>query len=88
MQEIDQTMGDLATEGYAVTSTANAMFFINDPSHYLLGKQIRKLADSLWFKHVEAPTPEIPHPNADMVRLFIDAFTKRIAPARDFPDFQ
>lgn len=88
LQEIEKTMLDLAAEGYADPCPVNAVFFTNDPSHYLLREQIGKPEDSLWFKYYEADIPRIPHPASDMVKRFSDAFTARIAPPEDFPDFQ
>lgn len=86
--EIEQTMQDLAAEGYATPSPVNAIFFTNDPSHYLLKEQIGKPSDNLWFKHFLADTPRKTHPSTDMVKRVLDAFTARIAPPADFPDFQ
>ncbi|MGH9962605.1 MAG: hypothetical protein ACREBC_36745, partial [Pyrinomonadaceae bacterium] len=71
LQEIDQTMSDLAAEGYADPCPVNAVFFTNDPSHYLVREQIGKLGDNLWFKHYEADVPRIPHPAADMAIRFL-----------------
>ena len=88
LQEIDRTMQDLAAEGYADPCPVNAVFFTNDPSHYLLREQIGKQWDRLWFKHYEAVSPRLPHPASDMVNRFLDAFTARIAPPEEFPDFQ
>ena len=87
LQELEQTMMDLATEGYAAPCPVNAVFFTNDPSHYLLREQIGKPGDRLWFKHYEADTPRIPHPTSDIAMRFLDAFTARIAPPEEFPDF-
>jgi hypothetical protein len=86
--ELDHTMGDLAAEGYADPCPANAVFFTNDPSHYVLADRIKNPRDSLWFKHYESNTPRVRHPAPNMVRRFLDAFTARIAPPSDFPDFQ
>ena len=88
LQELEQTMLDLATEGYADPCPVNAVFFTNDPSHYLLREQIGKPGDNLWFKHYEADAPRIPHPATDMVKRFLDAFTARIAPPEEFPEFR
>jgi hypothetical protein len=88
LQELAQTMWDLAAEGYADPCPVNAVFFTNDPSHYVLQKQLGKPGDNLWFKHYEADSPRIPHPASDMVKRFLDAFTARIAPPDEFPDFQ
>lgn len=87
LQELEQTMMDLAAEGYAEPCPVNAVFFTNDPSHHLLWEQIGKSGDSLWFKHYEAYAPRIPHPTTDIVKRFLDAFTARVAPPEKFPDF-
>ena len=86
--ELDQTMADLAAEGYADPCPVNSVFFTNDPSHYLVQEQIGKPRDSLWFKHYEADSPRIPHPVTNIVQRFLDAFTARIAPPDQFPPFQ
>lgn len=88
LQEIDQTMIDLTVEGYSHPCPVNAVFFTNDPSHYLLLEQIGKPRDSLWFKHYEADIPRLSHPADNMVTRFQDAFTARIAWPEEFPDFQ
>jgi hypothetical protein len=88
LEELWRTMGDLAAEGYANPCPANAVFFTNDPSHYILLEPIGKPSDSLWFKHFEADAPRVPHPAPDMASRFLKAFTARIAPPEDFPDWQ
>jgi hypothetical protein len=86
--ELEQLMADLTAEGYATPSPANAIFFTNDPSHYILRDLIRDDHDFLWIKHYLADEPRVPHPPSDMVKRFVDAFTARISPPEDFPDFQ
>lgn len=54
----------------------------------MLREQIGNSGDSLWFKHYEADAPRIPHLATNMVKRFLDAFTARIAPPEEFPDFQ
>lgn len=88
MQEIDQTMEDLWVEGYADPCPANAVFFMNDPSHYLQKEQIGLARDSLWFKHFVADTARIEHPAQDMKERFASAFRARVAPPSEFPTFQ
>jgi len=88
LQELDQTMSDIAAEGYADPSPFNAFFFMNDPSHYLLREQIGKPGDNLWFQHYMANDPRVPHPASDMVKRFSDAFAARATPPGEFPDFQ
>jgi hypothetical protein len=86
LQEIDQTMSDLSTEGYADPCPANAVFFMNDPSHYLLREKIGQRGDRLWFKHYGANTPRVAHPSSDMVKRFSDAIALRVSPPEKFPD--
>jgi hypothetical protein len=88
MIEIDQTMHDLAVEGYADPCPVNAVYFTNDPSHYIPTGRLGSAGDRLWFKHFTAESPRIPHPETDLATRFLDAFTARIAPPRDFPAFQ
>lgn len=87
LQELEQTMWDLAAEGYTNPCPVNAVFFTNDPSHYLLLEHIGGPNGKLWFKEYEADLPRIPHPAPDMVKRFLDAFTARITPPENFPDF-
>lgn len=84
LQEIEQTMWDLANEGYSDPCPLNCVFFTNDPSHYIPNQQIGKPGDSLWFKQYLADAPRVPHPSTDMVKRFLGAFTARIAPPKDF----
>lgn len=88
LKEIEQTMQDIAAEGYANPCPVNTVFFTNDPSHYLLRDQLGKPGNRLWFKHYEADAPRIPHPASDLVKRFLDAFTTRIAPPKEFPEFK
>jgi hypothetical protein len=85
--ELEQTMADLAAEGYAAPCPVNAVIFTNDPSHYVVRERIGKPGDNLWFKQYLADAPVVSHPPADMIQRFLDAFTARIAPPKDFPDF-
>jgi hypothetical protein len=84
--ELDQLMSDLSAEGYADPCPVNAVFFTNDPSHYLLTEQIGQERDNLWFKHYEAKIPAMAHPSTDMPKRFLEAFTARIAPPESFPE--
>ena len=88
LAEIDQTMNDLAAEGYADPCPVNAVFFINDPSHYLLTERVDNDAGNLWFQHYLAATPSIAHPAPNMVERFFNAFRARISPPAEFPGFQ
>jgi hypothetical protein len=87
LSEIDKTMLDLQAEGYADPCPANIVFFHNDPSHYLINRQIGNDADRLWMKHYAAELPPVPHPPTDMCRRFMQAHRQRVAPPADFPDF-
>lgn len=85
--EIDQTMEDLAAEGYAAPSAANVVFFSNDPSHYLRDERIGNQEDRLWIKPFAAAQPAVPHPEHDVLQRFMKAWRQRAAPPGDFPNF-
>lgn len=84
--ELDETMMDLAQEGYANPCPANIVFFMNDPSHYMGAGAIGREADQLWIKPYEADQPRIPHPNSEMRERFIRALWLRAAPPTDLLD--
>lgn len=86
MGELDGTMIDLEVEGYASPSPANAVFFKNDPSHFLATEKIGGDWDRLWMKHYEASAPRVAHPSADIVERFGKAYAQRVAPPLDFPE--
>jgi hypothetical protein len=88
MQEIDQTMADLAAEGYTDPCPANMVLFTNDCSHYLAEEQIGNDRDRLWIKHYIAKTPRVAHPDTDMAARLLKAHAQRLAPPGEFPDFQ
>lgn len=88
MQEIDVTMSDLAAEGYADPSPANAVFFTNDPSHYLGLRQIGNHSDRLWIRYFEAKTPRIWHPSTDVCSRIMKAYEQRRSPPDEFPEFR
>src|SRR5205085_832275 len=48
--EIEQLMADLKAEGYEDPCPANAVFFVNDPSHYKLESPIDGPNDCLWIR--------------------------------------
>lgn len=83
--EIEQTMSDLALEGYAAATPANVVFFSNDPSHYLRNEQIGKREDNLWIKYFKATEPAVQHPEPDVLERFMKAWQQRAVPPRDFP---
>jgi hypothetical protein len=88
MQEIDVTMSDLAAEGYADPSPANAVFFTNDPSHYVGLRQIGNHSDRLWIRYFEAKTPRILHPPTDVCSRIMKAYEQRRSPPDEFPEFR
>lgn len=78
MGEIDQTMMDLAAEGYANPCPANTVLFTNDCSPYLVGEQIGKDRDRLWIRPYTANTPRVPHPEIDMCQRLVTAHAQRL----------
>ncbi|REG49233.1 hypothetical protein B0G80_5579 [Paraburkholderia sp. BL6669N2] len=87
MAEIRNTMLDLDAEGYANSSPANAIFFGNDPSHYLAEQEIGNDADRLWITYYVAKTPRIPHPEQDIVSRLMRAHEQRLSPPADLNEF-
>lgn len=80
--EIETTMDHLVREGYS-PSPANAVFFSNDPSHYVELGPIGGNEDMLWLKYVLAQSPRTPHPDVDVVSKFMKAFRQRIVAPRE-----
>ena len=87
LAEIEQTMSDLGQEGYDDPSPANAIFFNNDPSHYMLEQQIGGEESCLWFKPFFADQPKTPHPSDDVFDRLVKAHDQRISAPADFPKF-
>jgi hypothetical protein len=85
--EIGQTMADLKAEGYDAPCAANAVFFSNDPSHYLLEEKIGGPEDHLWIRPFISEQPRFPHPVPSLVERFIRAHAQRLAPPADFSEF-
>lgn len=85
LEEIDKTMADLASEGYANPCPANGIFFTNDPSHYVNLGEIGYDSDCLWMKHYEPKIPQIPHPAGDVFQRLLKAYHQRVAPPEEFP---
>jgi hypothetical protein len=83
--ELDKTMADLQAEGYADPCPANIVFFSNDPSHYLIDREIGKDADNLWIKYYRAEIPRTAHPQTDIAARFMKAHQQRVIPPTDFP---
>jgi hypothetical protein len=88
MEELDQTMADLAAEGYADPCPANVVFLMNDPSHYLADDQIGNESDRVWIRGFTAKSPRIAHPPADVQARIFKAHQQRMAPPPELPDFQ
>jgi hypothetical protein len=88
MGEIEQTMSDLAAEGYANPCPANIVFFMNDPSHYLADDGIGDESDRVWIRGFTAKSPRMPHPSSDIQARIFRAHQQRLAPPRELPDFQ
>ena len=87
MVEMEQTMNDLAHEGYTNPCPANAIFFTNDPSHYLGESKIGSAEDRLWIRNFTAELPRVAHPLDDIVARFMRAHDQRLAPPQDFVSF-
>jgi hypothetical protein len=88
MSELETTMNDLAYEGYTNPCPGNAIFFTNDPSHYVGGGKIGGEHDKLWIRNFVAELPRVAHPSDDMVERFMRAHDQRLAPPRGFVSFQ
>lgn len=88
MDEIEDSMMDLAREGYTNPCPANAIFFSNDPSHYVGEAGIGQPEDRLWIRHFTAEKPRVAHPGGDLVQRFMKASRQRLAPPADFVSFQ
>jgi hypothetical protein len=88
ISEIDKTMWELEQEGYFSPSTDNAIFFVNDPSHYLRDERIGLSSDRLWMKHFQATEPRTPHPTPDVIDRFRKAQKQRLVPPLEFPSTQ
>lgn len=86
--EINQTMGDLGQEGYDDPCPSNAIFFNNDPSHYMLEQQVGEEENCIWFKPFHADKPKTPHPEGDVFERLCKAHNQRISAPKDFPKFR
>ena len=82
--ELHQFMVDLDAEGYASPCPANAIFFTNDPSHYVGKDGIGKQDDVLWVRHYTATEPRIAHPSVDIVGNLLIAHAQRVSSPADF----
>jgi hypothetical protein len=84
LHEIERTMLDLEAEGYAEPCPANAVFFTNDPSHYLMAERVGRNADRLWIRHYIPEHPRMPNPETDMVARILKAHKQRVSPPERF----
>lgn len=82
--ELEQVLLDLEAEGYSNPCPANAVFFTNDPSHYVGSGLIGGSEDFLWVRCFTPPEPSIPHPNDELVERLLMAHKQRVAPPADF----
>ena len=78
-------MANLAAEGYGTPSRANIVFFSNDPSHYLIDRQINNDTDSIWIKHYIASEPLIQHPSENLVNRLVAAYMQRVVSPAEIP---
>ncbi len=85
--ELDNMMNDLAAEGYADPCPANAIFFCNDPSHYLINEQIGTEFDSLWIKDYVATIPRTPDNFTSVIcDRIMKAHKQRVHPPENLPE--
>jgi len=84
LSEIERTVEDMYAEGLGEASPLNAVFFSNDPSHYLLRDRITSSAHNLWFMRHTYATPRYPHPDVDIVGRIEKAHQMRCAPPAHF----
>lgn len=83
--EINETMNDLANEGYYNPCPAHAVFFHNDPSHYIDGL-INRDRDHLWIRYFEDFNYDKPCPE-NIVDRILTAHNQRAVPPQDIPEF-
>jgi hypothetical protein len=85
--ELDSLMNDLEAEGYADPCPANAIFFHNDPSHYLIAEQVGSEFDSLWIKDYVPTNPRAPDKLTTVIRdRILKAYKQRLHPPVDIPE--
>jgi len=85
--ELDNMMNDLVTEGYTDPCPANAIFFHNDPSHYLIDEQIGSETDTLWITDYVPTNPRIPNEFTSVIRdRIMKAHKQRLHPPVDIPE--
>ncbi len=84
-QELDDMMNDLALEGYCDPCPAHAVFFYNDPSHFV-DRLISNDTDHLWIKYYADKKPDKPYPK-NIIERIMTAHHQRANPPEDIPDF-
>ncbi len=84
-QELDEMMNDLASEGYYNPCPAHAVFFHNDPSHFI-NRVISNDTDHLWIKHYVDKNPDKPYPERIVERI-MTAHHQRAIPPEEIPNF-
>lgn len=84
-KELDDMMNDLAIEGYCDPCPAHAIFFHNDPSHFV-DRSISNDTDTLWIKPYADRNPDKPFP-ANFVERIMTAHHQRAIPPEDVPNF-
>lgn len=85
--ELDSMMNDLATEGYADPCPANAIFFHNDPSHYLVNERVGGELDNLWITDYVPTNPKTPCKFTPTIRDRITkAHKQRLHPPLNIPE--
>lgn len=85
MAEIHQTVCDLENEGYADQCAANAVFFKNDPSHYLLRDEVGNESDQLWIQYFYFTDPRNAAPSVPVLDRLMKAHDQRAMPPEDIP---
>lgn len=81
--EIATLMSDLTLEGYSDPCPANTVFFMNDPSHFMLNEPIGVETDVLWIMQFTADQPRIRNPISVVDRI-LEAHRFRAYPPADF----
>ena len=85
--EIEKMMNDLAAEGYEDPCPANAIFFYNDPSHYLVDGHIGDESDALWIKEHVPQNARTPHElTLEICDRILKAYEQRVHPPVNIPD--
>lgn len=86
VREIHQTVDDMTAEGAHAACPVNAVFFLNDPSHYLMRERLVDETDVLWMVTHLYLDPKISHPVENIVDRIERARIQRIAPPDDYWD--